>query len=91
MPLPRLPGVLLGRTKYLAWSLTDMWNRPTLLYRMLADPKKPDRSWWRGGWRGTQVTGAATPIAGQPAERFLVQVAADGPLLSLGGSTYAVW
>lgn len=89
--VPGLPGVLLGRTKHLAWSLTDTQNQSTLLYRMLVDPSEPDLYWWHGAWRRMRVIEESIPVAGAHAERLRVRVTADGPLLALDGSTYAVW
>lgn len=89
--VPGLPGVLLGRTKHLAWSLTDTQNQSTLLYRMLVDPTQPDLYWWRGAWRRMRVIDESIPVAGEPAARLSVRVTADGPLLAIDGSTYAVW
>ncbi len=79
--LPGVPAMVVGSNTHVAWGFTNTyadWNDIVLLE---TDPKRA--SWYRtpDGWQEITAHDETIEIAGQPAQRMVVQWTRWGPLL----------
>jgi penicillin G amidase len=85
--VPGLPGVLIGHTAHIAWSLTDTQNQATLFYD---ERTRGDEYYWDGAWRKMQVVHYVIPVRGAATVHLTVDITVHGPIMTQAGQTTSV-
>jgi penicillin amidase len=88
--VPGLPGILIGRNKHIAWSLTDTQNQATLFYSEQTSRSRPGEYFWRGRWRRMRQVHYTIPVRGGHAVALTVDITVHGPVMTRAGQTMAV-
>ncbi|HEX8861419.1 MAG TPA: penicillin acylase family protein [Actinomycetes bacterium] len=88
--IPGLPGVVIGRNRHVAWSLTSVENQATFFYAERTDRAHPGRYFWRGAWRPLRNRVERLKVKGEADRRVVVPVTVHGPVLTRRHLTVAV-
>jgi penicillin amidase len=88
--VPGMPAVVIGHNAHIAWSLTAVQDQATLFYAEQTSPRRPGQYFWDGSWRRLRQVRYAIPVRGGGTRRITVDIAAQGPVLTLSGQTVAV-
>ncbi len=88
--VPGLPGILIGRNRHIAWSLTDTQNQATLFYAERTSRSRPGEYFWRGRWRRMRQVHYTIAVRGGHAVALTVDITVHGPVLTRAGQTMAV-
>ncbi|MGH3122663.1 MAG: penicillin acylase family protein, partial [Streptosporangiaceae bacterium] len=88
--VPGLPGVLLGHTTHIAWSLTDTQNQATLFYTERTSKTRPGQYFWDGAWRRMRQVHYTIAVRGAAPQRLTVDLTVHGPVMTRAGQTTSV-
>lgn len=88
--VPGIPGILIGRNRHIAWSLTDSQNQSTLFYKETTSRSRPGEYLWHGHWYRMRVYRYRIAQKGGGYLEYSVKVTVHGPLLTSNGATLAV-
>ncbi|HWF81134.1 MAG TPA: penicillin acylase family protein [Streptosporangiaceae bacterium] len=88
--VPGLPGVLIGRNRHIAWSLTDTQNQATLFYAERTSKAHPGQYFWRGKWRAMRQVNYTISVRGGAARHLTVNLTVHGPVMTRAGQTVSV-
>jgi penicillin G amidase len=88
--VPGLPGVLLGRNRHIAWSLTDTQNQATLFYVEKTSRSRPGQYFWRGEWRPMRHVRYTIYVRGGAPRKLTVNLTVHGPVMTQAGQTVSV-
>ena len=88
--IPGLPGIVIGRNRHVAWSLTNVENQATFFYAERTDRAHPGQYFWRGAWRPLRTRVERLPVKGQAERRLVVPETVHGPVLTRRHQTVAV-
>ncbi|MCY0869807.1 MAG: penicillin acylase family protein, partial [Firmicutes bacterium] len=88
--VPGLPVILIGRNRDISWSLTDVQNQSTLLYRETTSTAHPGDYLYKGAWRPFQRVIYDIPVRGGATVRLPVDIAEQGPVMTQHGQALAV-
>ena len=88
--VPGLPGVLIGRNRRIAWSLTDTQNQAALFYVEKTSGAHPGQYFWRGKWRAMQHVRYTIGVRGGTARHLTVDLTVHGPVMTHAGQTVSV-
>jgi penicillin amidase len=88
--VPGLPGVLIGRNRRIAWSLTDTQNQAALFYVEKTSAAHPGQYFWRGKWRAMQHVSYTIGVRGGTAAHLTVDLTVHGPVMTHAGRTVSV-
>lgn len=79
---PGVPGVIIGHTRQVAWSMTTAMTDTQDLYIERFHPDDPGRYAWRGGWREVETVREEIAVKGQREAALLdVRLTHHGPLI----------
>ncbi|HMQ30792.1 MAG TPA: penicillin acylase family protein, partial [Chloroflexaceae bacterium] len=79
---PGVPGVVIGHTRQIAWSVTTAMTDTQDLYLERFHPDDPDRYAWRDGWREVETVREEIAVKGQREVTLLdVRLTHHGPLI----------
>ncbi|MFC7549660.1 penicillin acylase family protein [Plantactinospora sp. GCM10030261] len=85
-----LPGVVIGRNRNIAWSITDVQNQSTVFYVEKTSPDRPGEYFWKGAWRQMESTWHSINVRGAAPVRLEVQRTVHGPVMTQKGMTTSV-
>lgn len=85
-----LPGILVGRNKWIAWSVSAVQAHQTLFYDEQTSPDRPDQYYWRGAWRDVQKVHYSIPVRGASTVSLTVDLTVHGPVMTKVGQTTSV-
>lgn len=88
--IPGVPVILIGHNQNIAWSLTNVQNQATFMYKEKTSAAHPGSYYWRGRWRPMTTVHYEIPVKGQPAVPLTVKLTVHGPLMTQSGQTLAV-
>jgi penicillin amidase len=88
--IPGLPGVVIGRNRHVAWSLTNVENQAAFFYAERTDRAHPGQYLWRGAWRPLRSRVERLKVKGEADQRVVVPVTVHGPVLTRRHQTVAV-
>ncbi len=88
--IPGLPGVVLGRNRHIAWSLTDTQNQATLFYVEKTSPAHPGEYFWGGNWKKMTFFHYAIEVRGSKPRYLTVAETVHGPVMTQDGQTVSV-
>jgi penicillin amidase len=88
--IPGLPGIVIGRNRHVAWSLTNVENQATFFYAEHTNRAHPGEYLWRGAWRPLRNRVERLPVKGRPERRLVVPETVHGPVLTRRHQTVAV-
>lgn len=80
--LPGLPGVIIGRTRETAWSITASMLITSDLYVEEVHPENPHQYRVEDGWRDFDEHVETIHVKGRPDERLTVRSTRHGPVVS---------
>ncbi|MCY0889076.1 MAG: penicillin acylase family protein [Alicyclobacillaceae bacterium] len=88
--VPGLPVILIGHNRHISWSLTDVQNQSTLLYKEETSRAHPGDYFYKGAWRPFQRIVYDIPVKGGKTVHLPVSIAAQGPVMTQHGQALAV-
>lgn len=88
--IPGLPLILIGKTPYIAWSLTNVQNQATLFYQEKTSPAHPNAYFWNGKWMKMDVLHLHIPVKGEKEVPFTVRLTVHGPNFTENHQTLSV-
>ena len=88
--IPGVPLILIGHNQNIAWSLTNVQNQATFLYREKTSVAHPNAYYWKGRWRSMKLVRYDIPVKGHKPVPLTVRLTVHGPLMAQSGQTLAV-
>ncbi len=89
--IPGIPMIVIGHNANIAWSLTNVQNQATFMYREKIRPHHPNQYLWKGGWHTFKVVRYQIPVKGRSNGAGLtVRLTVHGPMMTQSGQTLAV-
>ncbi len=88
--IPGLPIIIIGYNQNIAWSLTNVQNQATFLYRETTSHVHPNQYRWNNRWRPMKLVHYSIPVKGQKNVNMTVRLTINGPIMTQSGQTLAV-
>ncbi|MDI3269389.1 MAG: penicillin acylase family protein [Bacillota bacterium] len=85
--IPGTPGIIIGRTPYVAWSLTNTQNQQVFYYRETLDGSG-EKYWHHGQYKHFQHVKVTIPVRGQKETVLDIRWSVHGPVISDLGPQY---
>lgn len=85
-----LPTVVVGSNGHVAWGYTNSYGDYVDLVTMESDAARPGQVRTPSGWETPVAHAEPILVKGQASEKFVVRETSVGPLVDVGGKTYAV-
>lgn len=80
--IPGTPGIIIGHTRHVAWSLTNVQNIQTFFYAEKTDPGHPGAYLHNGQWLPFKEYKVDIPVKGQATRHIVIPWTVHGAVLS---------
>jgi penicillin amidase len=88
--IPGIPLIMIGKNKFLSWSLTSAQNQQTFYYQEEINKQNPNQYRWKNKWMTLQKRTEYIPVKGGSPVPTTITNSIHGPIIDTNGYIFSI-